>query len=192
VRKREAFDDPVFLFELKYDGWRALAYLEDGCCELLSRKGNALKSFESLRAALACLGHNAVLDGEIVCLDAAGKPRFYELFRRERDPIFYAFDCLCLDGEDLSLRPTTERKKILKDLVHDQPRILYANHIETHGLDLFKLVCEQDMEGIVCKHRLAPYGSESTPWIKVLNPAYSQRKGRREFFDRRRRVGVSG
>jgi bifunctional non-homologous end joining protein LigD len=80
VLRREAFDDPDFLFELKYDGWRALAYLEDRHCELVSRKGNALKSFESLRATLACLGHNAVLDGEIVSLDASGKPQFYELF----------------------------------------------------------------------------------------------------------------
>jgi ATP-dependent DNA ligase len=55
---------------------------------------------------------------------------------------------------------------------------------------MFRLVCEQDLEGIVSKHRLASYGSESTPWIKVLNSAYSQRDGRREFFDRKRRVQV--
>jgi hypothetical protein len=63
VRKREAFDHPDFLFEVKFDGWRALAYLEDGRSELVSRKGNALKSFESLRAALARLPRRAVLDG---------------------------------------------------------------------------------------------------------------------------------
>ena len=73
VRRREAFDHSDFLFELKYDGWRALAYLEDGRSELVSRKGNALKSFESLRAALARLGLTSVLDGEIVCVDAEAK-----------------------------------------------------------------------------------------------------------------------
>jgi ATP-dependent DNA ligase len=123
-------------------------------------------------------------------LDATGKPRFYDLFRRRGEPVFYAFDCLWLDGEDLRSQPTIARKRILKDLVHDQPRILYANHIETRGLDLFRLVCEQDLEGMVCKHQRAAYGSESVPWIKVLNPAYSQREGRREFFDRKRRVGA--
>jgi bifunctional non-homologous end joining protein LigD len=133
VRQREAFDHPDFLFELKYDGWRALAYLEADRSELVSRKGNALKSFESLRAALARLGRTAVLDGEIVCLDAVGKPRFYELFRHRGEPVFYAFDCLYLDGEDLRPRPTIERKRILQNLVRDQPRILYANHVETCG-----------------------------------------------------------
>jgi bifunctional non-homologous end joining protein LigD len=190
VRRQEAFDHSDFLFELKYDGWRALAYLEDGRSELVSRKGNALKSFESLRAALARLGLTSVLDGEIVCLDAAGKPRFYDLFRRRGEPVFYAFDCLYREGEDLRSKPTIERKRILKDLVRGQPRILYANHIETHGIDLFKLVCEQDLEGIVAKHRWASYGSESLPWVKVLNPAYSQHEGRREFFDRKRRAKV--
>jgi ATP-dependent DNA ligase len=100
-----------------------------------------------------------------------GKPQFYELFRHRGQPVFYAFDCLSVDGEDLRSRPTIERKRIFQNLVRDQPRILYANHIETHGVD--RLVCEQDLEGIVCKHWLASYGSESTPWIKVLNPAYS-------------------
>jgi ATP-dependent DNA ligase len=74
--------------------------------------------------------------------------------------------------------------------VRDQTRILYANHIEAEGIALFKLVCEQNLEGMVSKHRLASYGSESTPWIKVLNSVYSQREGRREFFDRKRRVKV--
>lgn len=67
-----------------------------------------------------------------------------------------------------------------EDLVRGHPRILYASHFEACGADLFRLVCEQDLEGIVCKHRSAPYASESVPWVKVLNPAYSQREGRRE------------
>jgi bifunctional non-homologous end joining protein LigD len=146
--------------------------------------------FASLATALARPPHTAVLDGEIACLDAAGKPQFYELFRRRSEPVFYAFDCLWLDGEDLRRKPTIERKRILEDLVRDQPRILYANHVEAEGIDLFNLVCEQDLEGMVCKHRLAPYGSESVRWIKVLNPAYSQREGRREMFERKRGIGA--
>lgn len=70
----------------------------------------------------------------------------------------------------------------------DQPGILYANHFEACGIDLFRLVCEQDLEGIVCKHRSAPYASERVPWIKVLNPAYSQREARRELFEKKRAV----
>jgi ATP-dependent DNA ligase len=70
--------------------------------------------------------------------------------------------------------------------VRDQPRILYASHFDSRGVELFRLVCEQDLEGIVCKHKLAPYASERVPWLKVLNPAYSQREGRRELFDKHR------
>ena len=152
----------------------------------IPRRGNALKSFAPLRSELARLGRSAILDGEIVCLDATGKPQFYELMRRRSEPIFYAFDVLWLGGANLRSHPTIERKAILEHLVRNQPRILYANHVEARGVDLFRLICAQDLEGIVCKHRLAPYASESVPWVKVLNPAYSQREGRHELFDKQR------
>jgi bifunctional non-homologous end joining protein LigD len=114
-------------------------------------------------------------------LDATGKPQFCEPLRRRNEPVFYAFDCLCLDREDPRGRPIIERKRILEDLMGDQPRILYANHVKTEGVNFLKLVCEQDLEGMVCKHRLAPYGSESAPWIKVLKPG---------LFSARRPAGV--
>ena len=164
------------------DGFRALAYIDCGRCELVSRTGNVYKSFAPLSSTLAGLGRQAILDGEIVCLDAAGKPQFYDLLRRHGDPILYAFDVLWLDGEDIRSRPTLERKLILEELVRDCAGILYARHFSGRGVDLFRLVCEQDLEGIVAKHTLAPYGSEQMPWIKVLNPNYSQREGRRELF----------
>ncbi len=186
VRAADPFDHPDFLFELKHDGFRALAYIEAGHCALVSRRGNVYKTFPRLCAALAQLGRDAVLDGELVCLDAAGKPKFYELLRRRGEPAFYAFDLLWLDGADLRARPTIERKLILEDLVRYRPSILHARHVESRGIDLFRLVCEQDLEGIVCKHKLAPYGSEQVPWIKVLNPAYSQREGRLALFDKKR------
>lgn len=79
---------------------------------------------------------------------------------RRGEPIFYAFDVLWLDGEDLREHPTLERKRILKDLVRNQPRILYARHVLAHGIDLFRVVCEQDLEGMVCKRRNAAYGTK--------------------------------
>jgi hypothetical protein len=66
-------------------------------------------------------------------------------------------DALENHGEDLREHPTLERKRILKDLVRNQPRILYARHVLAHGIDLFRLVCEQDLEGMVCKRRNAAY-----------------------------------
>jgi bifunctional non-homologous end joining protein LigD len=172
------------------DGFRALAYVDGGKCELVSRKGNVYKSFAPLRTTLAGLRRQAILDGEIACLDACGKSQFYELLRRRGDPIFYAFDVLWLDGEDMRARPTLERKLILEELVRDRAGILYARHFPHCGVDVFRLVCEQDLEGIVAKHTLAPYGSEQMPWIKVLNANYSQREGRRELFEKKRAVAV--
>ena len=182
-RAREPFDHPDFLYELKYDGWRALAYIQPDQCELVSRRGNTFKSFAPLRASLATIGHEVILDGEIVCLDASGKPQFYDLMRQRGEPVFYAFDVLWLDGADLRSQPAIERKRILENLVRDRPRILYASHFEARGVDVFRLVCEQDLEGIVCKHRSAAYGIEGA-WIKVLNPTYSQRDGRRDMFEK--------
>jgi ATP-dependent DNA ligase len=82
VRIPEPFDDPGYLFELKMDGFRALAEISDRRVQLISRRGNTYKSFASLcasiRAEVQC---EAVLDGEIVCLDAEGRPQFYELLR---------------------------------------------------------------------------------------------------------------
>jgi bifunctional non-homologous end joining protein LigD len=75
-----AFDDPDWLFELKHDGFRSLAYLEDGECRLVSRHKNTYKSFEVLRESLSGLkAQSAILDGEIVCLDANGCSQFKEL-----------------------------------------------------------------------------------------------------------------
>src|SRR5215467_251601 len=67
------FEDPDWLFEIKHDGFRAMAYISDGSCTLVSRKNNQYKSFQSLRESLAQLKTSAILDGEIVCLDADGK-----------------------------------------------------------------------------------------------------------------------
>jgi bifunctional non-homologous end joining protein LigD len=86
------FDKPDFLFELKMDGFRSLAYILDGKCELVSRRDNVYKSFGPLCEAMASLKvKSAILDGEIVCLDSEGRSVFYELLYRRGHPVFYAF-----------------------------------------------------------------------------------------------------
>jgi bifunctional non-homologous end joining protein LigD len=92
-RVADPFDHPDWIFELKHDGFRALAYIGDGRCDLISRKNNTYKSFGPLRQALAELRlRDAVLDGEIVCLDDEGRSQFNELLHRRGQPAFYAFD----------------------------------------------------------------------------------------------------
>jgi bifunctional non-homologous end joining protein LigD len=188
-RRAEAFSHPDWLFELKYDGFRALAFVDDSVCRLVSRNGNAFKSFESLRLSLPrdLLTRNAVLDGEIVCLDRQGRPHFADLFYRHGDPIFVAFDLLHANGQDTRYLPLADRKAELRRVLRTRMRsILYCSHIERDGEELFRLACEHDLEGIVAKHKSGPYlgGREGTTWFKIRNRSYSQWDGCNEMFER--------
>jgi len=185
--RRDAFDDPDYLFELKHDGFRALAYVDHDGVRFVSRRANVYRSFPRLGEAITReLNCEAVLDGEIVCLDSEGRPQFYELLRRG-GTVFYTFDVLWLDGEDLRDRPLIYRKGLLRLIVPRQSSaLLYADHIEQHGMALFRMACTHDLEGIVAKYRHGSYGES---WFKVRNPNYTQYKGRHELFDRKRGAG---
>jgi bifunctional non-homologous end joining protein LigD len=182
VRLPEPFDHPDFIYELKYDGFRTLAHTAPSNCVLVSRNGNVFKAFQSLRESLRSLDRPMILDGEIVNLDSEGRPQFYETLRRRGEQILYAFDILQLNGIDLRLRPLLERKEALLNAVAGHPGILPARHVEERGCDLFRLVCEQDLEGIVAKHKTGCYGEG---WFKIRNSNYSQYEGRHELFRKR-------
>lgn len=182
ARLHAPFDHPDWVFELKYDGWRALAYVDNGSCRLVSRRGNAFKRFADLCAVIAAaVPAKAVIDGEIACLDGDGKPQFYELMRRKMAPTFCAFDLLWLNGRDLRALPLLERKRALRRIL--RLPLLFVDHIEARGVDLFKAACEQDIEGIVAKLAHGRYEPEATTWVKIKNRAYSQAEGREDFFD---------
>jgi bifunctional non-homologous end joining protein LigD len=182
-----AFDHDDFIFELKMDGFRALAYVGPDETRVVSRKGIVYKSFAGLCEAIHThLDCEAVLDGEIVILDAEGRPQFYELLRHRGrgQPVFYVFDLLWLDGQDLRTHPLIERKRLLRSIIPEQPSaLLFASHIERNGVEFFRSTCEQDLEGIVAKLKYGRYGEG---WFKIRNPKYSQREGRRELFERHR------
>ncbi|HZT07777.1 MAG TPA: hypothetical protein VFC51_12155 [Chloroflexota bacterium] len=117
VRRAEPFDHPDWIFEVKYDRFRALAHVESGAVRLVSRNGNPYRQFgqlcHDLAAELRC-GESAVLDGELACLDDDGRPRFDHLFQRQGTPVFVAFDLVALDGRDLRDIPLLERKRRLR------------------------------------------------------------------------------
>jgi bifunctional non-homologous end joining protein LigD len=188
TRVAAPFDHSDWVFELKHDGFRALAHI-DGRCQLLSRKNNVYNSFGPLREALAGLRvKDAVLDGEIVCLDDEGRSQFNQLLRRRGTPVFYAFDLLFLNGEDLRQLPLVRRKERLRRLI-DRSKcasVMFAQHIETRGKALFAQVCKWDMEGVVCKRRSSDYSSLAG-WLKVMNPDYTQHEGRHEMFTKFRK-----
>jgi bifunctional non-homologous end joining protein LigD len=193
VRRPQPFSDPDWIFEIKYDGFRALAYLDGSGARLISRNGNRFASFDFLCQSIAFFlrAKDAVLDGEIVCLDNKGHSQFNELLFHRGTPRFCAFDVLSLNGRDLRHRPLIERKRLLRTLVtKDCLEILYVDHLERNGEGLFELTCERDLEGIVAKHRQSRYSEENgnPAWIKIKNRNYSQIIGRNELFDREERV----
>jgi hypothetical protein len=93
-RRPGIFEHRDWLYEIKYDGFRALAYLDDGRCRFVSRKGNEMKRFEQLSSAIGKVlkVKSAVIDGEIVALNESGLPAFYQLMRRKCHAVYYAFE----------------------------------------------------------------------------------------------------
>ena len=185
------FDDVDWIYEIKYDGFRALAYIENGACQLVSRNDKDFTRFKKLSANMPAEveARTAILDGELVCLDTDGRSRFYDLMFNRAEPIFAAFDMLYLDGRDLRDKPLLERKCMLKAaLVPSTRSFLYVQHIENRGKAMFETVCDMDDEGIVAKPKISPYrqvGGQST-WLKIKNPEYSQAEGRGDLFDQRK------
>jgi bifunctional non-homologous end joining protein LigD len=144
--------------------------------------------FESLKRAVAKLPvQSAIIDGEVVCLDAQGLSRFDQLLGRKGEPVLYVFDLLWFDGGDLRQTTLLERKRRLAKLIKSAgcERILYAQHIEQHGKRFFEQICARDLEGIVAKRKLSIYKDDGSGWIKIKNPAYSQAEGRHELLTRR-------
>jgi bifunctional non-homologous end joining protein LigD len=162
-----------------------LAHIWDGNCELISRKRNAYKSFNELRENLAKLKvQNAVIDGELVCLDFEGRSLFNELLFRRASPIFYAFDILYLNDRDLRQTPLIERKEKLRAVVEKSqlPDVLCGKYIEGRGVDLFNEVVRRNLEGVVAKRKNGIYTTVSG-WLKVKNPYYTQSERRYELFE---------
>jgi len=192
-KRRLPFDDRDWLFELKYDGFRGLAQIRSGRCQLTSRNGNAFASFSDLAANIATSlpDVDAVLDGEIVCLDKRGRPQFNNLLFRRGEPCFFAFDLLWKAGKDYRLDGLLDRKHELRRLLSQVPAsapVRYADHVEGKGVALFDRTCKLDLEGIVAKHNYGPYVSvrEQSTWFKIRNPRYSQWAGREKLFERDR------
>src|SRR5262245_27736955 len=189
-RRTEPFDSDQHIFELKIDGFRALAHIDAGKAELVSRNGRVFRGFSDLATWMAkhLQVESAVLDGEIACIDENGRPVFRDLLFRRRQCVFIAFDLLFLNGRDMRTLPLMQRKAALKRLLRPKrTRILYLSHVEGDGRLLFEQIVRMDLEGIVCKRKDSPYKVTEKPshhWIKVKNLRYSQLEGRQELFER--------
>jgi ATP-dependent DNA ligase len=131
---------------------------------------------------------SAVLDCEIACIRPDGSPHFYRLLFRRDWPYFFAFDLLFLNGQDLRGLPLLERRRRLRAITPKvESRVLYLDHVPERGRDLFRVVCDRDLEGIVAKYANGKYQSDgrSTSWLKIKHAGYSQMEGRQELFEQR-------
>jgi bifunctional non-homologous end joining protein LigD len=187
-RVQKPFDNSDYIFELKHDGFRAIAYIEDGKCKLVSRNQNHF-NFLFLSVALGKLPvENAILDGEVICLDANGVSQFNHLISRKHEPVCYAFDLLWINDKDLRRLPLIDRKQQLEKLIKKAKcsEILYAHHILANGVALFEEICSRDLEGIIAKRKRGVYRDDGKDWLKIKNPKYSRAEGRHELLKHKR------
>jgi bifunctional non-homologous end joining protein LigD len=183
----DPFDDPAWLFEPQYDGYRGLLYVTRKSCHFRSKSGNVLKRFQELcywiREELPV--KEAILDGEVVALDSEGRQNFRAL-RAGRGNLHYAaFDALWIEGKDLRPLLHTRRKQLLTRLIPATTTVIsQVFSIAERGRDLFAAVERLDLEGIVAKRKADPYRPE-TVWYKIKSRTYTQGEGRWELFQKR-------
>ena len=189
IAHRIPFTREGWIFELKHDGFRALARTGPGAA-LLSRTGSSMtEEFPEVAAALARLP-DAVLDGELVVPTKQKRSDFEELRRRNllqrprmigdaaarRPAVLVVFDLLAIQGDDLRTLPLFERRRALHAHVDQVPGIQIIEHVETHGEALFHAIVEGDHEGIVAKRGDGPYpAGPHNAWLKIKNRDYSRR-----------------
>jgi len=191
------FDDPNWIYEIKWDGYRAVAEVNKKDTKLYSRNGLSFATdYPTIFEELQKIKKNMVLDGEIVALDAEGKPSFQLIQQYAQDnsvPVcYYVFDCLAVNGKSIERKPLTERKKILKSILPESDLIRYCDHVETQGKSFFKAVQKQGLEGMIAKRADSTYteGGRSADWLKVKNivmeeaviAGYTEPGGSRKYF----------
>ncbi len=180
----EAFDAPDWLFEIKWDGYRAVAFIENGKLRLVSRNQNELTPRYPELKDLPKFVHakTAILDGEVVALDEQGRASFSLMQQRtgfrpggrrgavnaDVPVLYYAFDLLYLDGYDWRKVPLEERKKKLKSSLIIGDSVRYSDHYEKQGKALFEMARSKGLEGILAKKRDSIYQERrSGEWLKI-------------------------
>jgi bifunctional non-homologous end joining protein LigD len=201
----EPFSNPDWLFEVKWDGVRGLAYLANGEVVMRSRAGREISpEYPEVRDLANQLdATEAIIDGEIVALDTAGRSNFQKLQNRAgvRHPprqllesipaTYYAFDLLYCDGYDLRKVPLEQRKEFLKQILRPHDHIRYSEHEIEKGKELYEAAKQQSLEGIIGKKRDSAYvGQRTSLWLKfkIVNEldavvcGWTAPRRSREFF----------
>jgi bifunctional non-homologous end joining protein LigD len=167
------FDNPSWVFESKWDGFRLVAKLEKRSVTLYSRNGLIVSdNYKPIAKSLEKVRQDAVIDGELVALDARGISRFQLLqnaLRTTTNLHYCVFDIMFLGGKDLRGLPLVERKERLRALLPKDPLLIYSEHWPEHGKRLFKEAQKQGLEGIMAKRAESRYlsGARSKDWLKI-------------------------
>jgi bifunctional non-homologous end joining protein LigD len=169
------FDDPDWQYEVKWDGYRALAFVNKGEVDLFSRNNKSFNDkFYPIHKVLTETNINAVLDGEILVLDEKGRSNFGDLqnWRSEADGelVYYVFDLLWYDGKNLMDLPLNQRQAILKDIFPTNEDNLRLSKVFTaNGIEFFHAAEKMQLEGIIAKKRSSTYSPDnrSKQWLKV-------------------------
>src|SRR6266571_2548619 len=203
----QAFDDAEWLFEIKWDGYRAVTFVEDGRLRLVSRNQNDLSAqYPELRDLSSGIkARSAILDGEIVALDEQGRASFSLMQqrtgisnghkrirgRKEIPILYYAFDLLYLDGYNLMRVDLEKRKQLLAEILSPSHLLRYSDHYLAEGIKLFQAAAGRGLEGIVAKRRRSCYLQKRTrEWLKMkitqrlecVIGGYTDPRGSRENF----------
>ncbi|HZD95374.1 MAG TPA: non-homologous end-joining DNA ligase, partial [Candidatus Sulfotelmatobacter sp.] len=204
----ETFDDPQWIYEVKWDGYRAVAFIRDKKSTLVSRNQNDLTGeFPEIAEALRSLPvENAIIDGEVVALDEEGRPSFslmqqrtgmtHPVARTSRDRsvaiVYYAFDLLYLNGYNLMAVELERRKELLQQIIPAEKGFLrYSDHYPGQGKALYEVARDKGLEGIVAKLRTGVYVQKrSREWLKIkitrrqecVIAGYTDPRGARENF----------
>ncbi len=193
----KAYDDKDWLFEIKWDGYRAITEKRKKEILLYSRNGiNFQQNYPIVADQLKKIKADAVLDGEIVVLNDEGKPNFQFLqhyLENQDRPIQYCiFDLLKLNGHDTTGLPLIERKGLLQKIIPENDVIKYSDHILEKGKSFFQVTKEKNLEGIIAKKIDSKYypGKRSSDWLKIKHhktqeaiiAGYTEPSGSRKYF----------
>jgi bifunctional non-homologous end joining protein LigD len=192
------FSKPGWVYEIKWDGYRAIAELENGAVKLYSRNHQPFEAkYPGIVEALKQLADRSlILDGEVVALDADGHAHFQNLQdagKRASQLTFMVFDLLYCDGKDLRTSSLLERKALLRKVLPENlPAICYCDHMEEDGEGFFQAAETQGLEGIIAKDGQSLYrsGTRSAAWLKIKTQqrqeaiicGYTEPQGSRKDF----------
>ena len=193
----EPFNNDEWLFEIKWDGYRAIAYLKDGEVKLLSRNQSSFTGrYSPVTQAFQDLAFNTVLDGEIIAIDEKNMANFQLLQNWQNTPAqlqFFVFDILWYEGYDVTAIPLIKRKDLLQKILPQNHQVIkYSDHVNAEGKAFFDIAAKQGLEGIMAKNTNSIYrlNSRSESWLKikvnlrqeVIIAGFTKPRNTRKFF----------